>query len=42
MSLSIWEKESFFSPKDVIIIGSGFVGLWSAYYIKKRFPKKDQ
>src|SRR4051812_6073318 len=38
--LSIWEKESFFAPKDVIIIGSGFVGLWSAYYIKKRFPKK--
>ena len=41
MSLSIWEKESFFSPKDVIIIGSGFVGLWSAYNIKKRFPKKS-
>ena len=39
--LSIWEKESFFAPKDVIIIGSGFVGLWSAYYIKKRFPKKS-
>ncbi|HSB92796.1 MAG TPA: FAD-binding oxidoreductase [Flavitalea sp.] len=38
--LSIWEKESFFAPKDVIIIGSGFVGLWTAYYIKKRFPKK--
>jgi gamma-glutamylputrescine oxidase len=38
--LSIWEKESFFAPKDVIIIGSGFVGLWSAYYIRKRFPKK--
>src|SRR6476620_3845143 len=28
--LSIWEKESFFAPQDVIIIGSGFVGLWSA------------
>jgi gamma-glutamylputrescine oxidase len=28
--LSIWEKESFFSTQDVIIVGSGFVGLWSA------------
>jgi glycine/D-amino acid oxidase-like deaminating enzyme len=32
--LSIWEKESFFAPQDVIIIGSGFVGLWSALHIK--------
>lgn len=37
--LSVWEKESFFSPRDVIIIGSGFVGLWSAYYLKKTRPK---
>jgi gamma-glutamylputrescine oxidase len=35
---SLWEKESFFSPKDVIIVGSGFVGLWSAYYLKKANP----
>jgi gamma-glutamylputrescine oxidase len=38
--ISVWEKESFFAPKDVIIIGSGFVGLWTAYYIRKRYPKK--
>lgn len=37
--LSIWEKESFFAPKDVLIIGSGFVGLWSAWHLKKRYPK---
>jgi gamma-glutamylputrescine oxidase len=37
--VSIWEKESFYSPKDVIIVGSGFVGLWSAYYLKKNHPK---
>jgi glycine/D-amino acid oxidase-like deaminating enzyme len=37
--LSIWEKESFFSPKDIVIVGSGFVGLWSAYYLKKHNPK---
>ena len=37
--VSIWEKESFFSPRDVIIAGSGFVGLWTAYYLKKHHPK---
>src|SRR6478752_6675204 len=37
--ISIWEKEKFFAPQDVIIAGSGFVGLWSAYYIKKKHPK---
>jgi gamma-glutamylputrescine oxidase len=37
--MSIWEKETFFAPQDVLIIGSGFVGLWSAFYIKKKHPK---
>src|ERR1700760_1951383 len=37
--LSVWEKESFFAPADIIIIGSGLVGLWSAYYLKKQNPK---
>ena len=37
--ISVWEKESFYAPKDVIIVGSGFVGLWSAYYLKKKNPK---
>lgn len=36
MQLSIWERESFFAPQDVVIIGSGFTGLWSAYYLKKK------
>ncbi len=39
MNLSLWEKESFFAPADIIIAGSGFVGLWSAYYLKKIQPK---
>src|SRR5580692_8250982 len=38
-SLSVWEKESFFAPADVIIAGSGLVGLWSAYYLKKKAPR---
>lgn len=37
-SLSVWEKESFYAPADVIIAGSGLVGLWSAYYLKRRQP----
>jgi len=37
--VSIWEKESFLAPKNIIIVGSGFVGLWAAYYLKKYYPK---
>jgi gamma-glutamylputrescine oxidase len=40
LPVSVWESESFFAPRDIIIVGSGFTGLWSAYYLKKRFPKK--
>lgn len=36
---SVWEKETFFAHKDVIIVGSGVVGLWSAYYMKKAKPQ---
>jgi gamma-glutamylputrescine oxidase len=39
VQLSVWEKESFYSAKEVIIIGGGFVGLWSAYYLKKTNPR---
>lgn len=38
MQVSIWEKESFYAPKDVIIIGSGLSGLWTAFYLKKKKP----
>jgi gamma-glutamylputrescine oxidase len=37
-SLSIWEKESFYSNRDVIIIGAGLSGLWSAFHLKKLKP----
>ena len=36
--VSIWEKETFYAPQDVIIVGSGFVGLWSAFFLKKENP----
>lgn len=37
--VSIWEAETFFAPQDVVIIGSGFVGLWSAFHLKQKHPK---
>ena len=39
MQVSVWEKESFYAPKDVIIVGSGLVGLWCAWFLKKKNPK---
>ncbi|MGI8950015.1 MAG: NAD(P)/FAD-dependent oxidoreductase, partial [Chitinophagaceae bacterium] len=36
MQISIWEKESFFAPRDIIIIGAGLMGLWCAYELKKK------
>ncbi len=35
-SLSLWEKESFYSTQDIIIIGSGFMGLWTALELKRK------
>lgn len=40
LPVSVWENESFFAPRDIIILGSGFTGLWSAYYLKKHYPEK--
>lgn len=39
MQISIWERESFFAPQDIIIAGSGFTGLWSAFFLKKKNPR---
>ena len=36
--LSIWEKESFFAPADIVIAGGGYTGLWSAWYLKLANP----
>lgn len=35
---SIWEKETFYGTKDIIIVGSGLAGLWSAFYLKRLEP----
>lgn len=36
--ISIWEKEILYAPVDILIVGSGLMGLWTAYEIKKRRP----
>ena len=38
ISTSIWERESFFAPSDIIIIGSGLLGLWTALELISRKP----
>lgn len=38
--ISIWEHETFFSPQDIIIVGAGFTGLWTAFHLKEKFPSK--
>ena len=37
-SLSIWERDTFFSNIDVVIIGAGIVGLNAAIALKKASP----
>lgn len=39
MNWSFWENETFLNNIDVCIIGSGIVGLSSAYYLKRNNPK---
>jgi glycine/D-amino acid oxidase-like deaminating enzyme len=38
MQLSFWEKDTFFNNTDVIIIGSGIVGLNAAIHLKEQNP----
>lgn len=39
MELSYWEKQSYFGGLDLLIIGSGIVGLNAALAYKAKFPK---
>ena len=36
--LSFWEKDIFKQNYDILIIGSGFTGLWLASFLKKKSP----
>lgn len=39
MNLSYWEQTSFFDKIDILIIGSGIVGLNAAIHLKEMYPK---
>ena len=41
MNPSIWELETFYRKRDLIIVGAGFTGLWSAISIKEKFPERS-
>ncbi|NIF06762.1 FAD-binding oxidoreductase [Chryseobacterium sp. Tr-659] len=38
---SIWELETFYRKRDIIIIGAGFSGLWTAISIKEKYPDQS-
>jgi|LauGreDrversion4_2_1035121.scaffolds.fasta_scaffold53879_2 glycine/D-amino acid oxidase-like deaminating enzyme len=40
MYLSYWEKQHFFNKSDLVVIGSGIVGLNAAISFKLKFPNK--
>lgn len=35
---SIWEKETYYASQDIIIVGAGLMGLWTALELKQRKP----
>jgi gamma-glutamylputrescine oxidase len=39
VNFSYWEQKQFLSQNDVIVIGSGIVGLSTAIFLKKKSPK---
>lgn len=41
LMISIWEQETFYRKRDIVIIGAGFSGLWTAISIKEKSPEKS-
>jgi len=39
MAVSVWEQSTYFAPKDLVIVGCGFVGLWTAFEAIQKNPK---
>jgi gamma-glutamylputrescine oxidase len=40
MSLSVWQKESFYAPCEVLLVGAGLLGLWTARELKIKRPSQ--
>ncbi|MDR6457082.1 glycine/D-amino acid oxidase-like deaminating enzyme [Chryseobacterium vietnamense] len=38
---SIWELDTFYRKRNIIIIGAGFSGLWTAISVKEKYPEKS-
>lgn len=38
---SVWELETFYRKRNIVIIGSGFSGLWTAVAVKEKYPEKS-
>jgi len=38
IAASYWEKDTWLRPADVIIVGAGLAGLWTAYELKRQSP----
>ncbi|MDR6370632.1 glycine/D-amino acid oxidase-like deaminating enzyme [Chryseobacterium bernardetii] len=38
---SVWELDTFYRKRDIIIIGAGFSGLWTAISVKEKYPEKS-
>lgn len=38
---SIWEEQSFYANRYYIVIGSGFMGLWTALLLKNKYPERN-
>jgi len=39
--MSIWEQQSFFARHDIIIIGAGLAGLWTALELRQKYPSRS-
>ncbi|MCE3075903.1 NAD(P)/FAD-dependent oxidoreductase [Chryseobacterium gwangjuense] len=39
--ISVWELETFYRKRDIVVIGAGFTGLWTAISIKEKYPEKS-
>lgn len=37
-NISVWENETYFAPQNIVIIGGGLMGLWTAITLKEQKP----